>query len=85
METVLANLSLQLSAKYTVRNGQKSQTLIISNAQWRDVGVYKCIAAVDDGTVIEAQTSLDVLSELYNYTSVSMSTAWLFVMHSSPD
>ena len=84
METVLANLSLQLSAKYTVRNGQKSQTLIISDTQWRDVGVYKCIAAVD-GTVIEAQTSLDVLSELYNYTLVSMSTALLFVLHSSPD
>ncbi len=69
METI-ANQSqlLPLSAKYTVRNNvrQKSQTLnfVINNAQWRDVGVYKCIAAIN-GTLIEAQTSLNILSELY--------------------
>ena len=36
----------------------------INNAQWSDVGVYKCIASIN-GTLIEAETSLDVLSE-YN-------------------
>ena len=39
-----------------------SQTLIINNTQWRDVGVYKCIASID-GTIIETETSLDVLSK----------------------
>ncbi len=66
METI-ANQSrlLPLSAKYTVRNNfrQKSQTLVINNAQWRDVGVYKCVAAIN-GTLVEDETSLDILSEL---------------------
>ena len=63
METVV-NRSQLFSSQYTVRNGQKSQTLIIDNAQWRHAGVYKCIAAIN-GMIIEAQTSLDVLSKLY--------------------
>ena len=65
METV-ANQSQLFSSQYTVRNGQKSQTLIINDAQWRHAGVYKCIAAIN-GMIIEAQTSLDVLSELQSY------------------
>ena len=62
METV-ANRSQLLSSQYAVRNGRKSQVLIIDNVQWRHVGVYKCIADID-GMVIQAQTSLNVLSEL---------------------
>ena len=62
METV-ANRSQLLSSQYAVRIGQKSQALIIDDAQWRHVGVYKCIADID-GMIIQAQTSLDVLSEL---------------------
>ena len=62
METV-ANRSQLLSSQYAVRNGPKSQALIIDNAQWRHVGAYKCIADID-GMIIQAQTSLDVLSEL---------------------
>ena len=62
METV-ANRSQLLSSRYTVRIGLKSQALIIDDAQWRHVGVYKCIADID-GMIIQAQTSLDVLSEL---------------------
>ena len=61
-ETV-ANQSQLLSSQYTVRSGQKSQALIIDDAQWRHVGVYKCIVDID-GMILEAQTSLDVLSEL---------------------
>ena len=61
METV-ANRSKPFSFKYTITTGQKSQTLMITNAQWSDVGVYKCIASVNE-TLIEAETSLDVLSE----------------------
>jgi hypothetical protein len=61
---IIANRIQLLPSQYTVRSGRKSQALIIDDAQWRHVGVYKCIAAID-GTVIEAQTSLDVLSELY--------------------
>lgn len=63
METV-ANQSQLFSSQYEVRNGQKSQTLIINNAQWRHAGAYKCIVTIN-GTIIEAQTSLDILSELY--------------------
>ena len=62
METV-ANQSQLLSSQYTIRSGQKSQALIIKDAQWRYVGVYMCIADLD-GMIIQAQTSLDVLSEL---------------------
>ena len=60
-ETV-ANRTEPLSSKYTVTTGQKSQTLSITNAQWSDVGVYKCIASINS-TLIEAETSLNVLSE----------------------
>ena len=62
-ETV-ANRSQPHSSKYSITTGQKSQTLSIINAQWSDVGVYKCIASINS-TLIEAETSLDVLSE-YN-------------------
>jgi hypothetical protein len=61
---IVGNRIQLLPSQYTIRNGQKSQALIINDAQWKYVGVYKCIAAID-GTIIEAQTSLDVLSELY--------------------
>ena len=60
---IVANRSQILSSEYTVTSEQKSQALIIDNAQWRHVGVYKCIADID-GMIIQAQTSLDVLSEL---------------------
>ena len=59
----LANRSQLLSSQYTIRSGEKSQALIIEDAQWRHVGVYKCITHID-GMIIQAQTSLDVLSEL---------------------
>ena len=62
---IITNRSHLLSSQYTVRNGLKSETLIINNTQWRHTGVYKCIAAID-GMILEAETSLDVLSELYN-------------------
>ena len=68
METV-ANRSQLLSSQFTVRNGQKSQTVIINDAHWRHAGAYKCIAAIN-GTIIEAQTSLDVLSMLYIETII---------------
>ena len=60
---IVANQSQPLSSQYTIRSGQKSQALIIEDAQWRHVGVYKCIADID-GMIIQAHTSLDVLSEL---------------------
>ena len=63
METV-ANRSQTLSSQYTVGNGQKSQSLIINDAHWRHAGVYKCIATINN-TIIDVQTSLDVLSELH--------------------
>ena len=59
---IIANRSQLLSSEYSLMAGHRTQTLIISNAQWRHVGVYKCITSIDD-TVIEAETSLDVLSE----------------------
>ena len=62
LETI-ANQSQLLSPQYSVRVGQNSQTLIIENAQWSDVGVYKCIASINS-TVIEVETNLNVLSEL---------------------
>ena len=61
----VANRSQSPSSQHTVTTRQKSQTLIIDNAQWSDVGVYKCIASIN-GTLIEAETSLDVHSEYYN-------------------
>jgi hypothetical protein len=64
---IVGNRSQLLPSQYAVRNERKSQALIIDDAQWRHVGVYKCIAAID-GMIIEAQTSLDVLSELYRVT-----------------
>ena len=60
---IVANQSQPLSSQYTIKGGQKSQALIIEDAQWRHVGVYKCIADID-GMIIQAQTSLNVLSEL---------------------
>ena len=62
IETV-ANRNQPLSSQYTIRSGEKSQTLIIDDAQWRHAGVYKCIADIDS-MVIQVQASLDVLSEL---------------------
>ena len=59
----MANRSQLLSSQYTIRSGRNSQVLIIEDAQWRHVGVYKCITDID-GMIIQAQTSLDVLSEL---------------------
>ena len=63
METVANRSQLLSSQYYTARSGRKSQALIIEDAQWRHVGVYKCITHID-GMIIQAQTSLDVLSEL---------------------
>ena len=60
---IVANRSQPLSSQYTIRSGQKSQALIIKDAEWRHVGVYKCIADIN-GMIIQAQTSLDVLGEL---------------------
>ena len=75
---IIANQSQSLSPQYTVTIGEKSQTLIIDNIQWRHVGVYKCIASID-GTVIEAETSLDVLSELYTIQYDNANAYCLFV------
>ncbi len=69
MKTV-GNQSQSLSVQYTIRvTGQRSQTFVINNAQWRDVGVYKCIAAIGS-TLIEAEASLDVLSKLFGVDKV---------------
>lgn len=62
----IAKNSQPLSSKYSLVIGYRSQTLIITNAQWRDVGIFKCIAAIN-GTVIEAEARLDVLSESLQY------------------
>ena len=62
METIV-NRSQPLSPQYIVRVGPNGQTLIIENSQWSDVGVYECIASIDD-TIIKAETNLNVLSEL---------------------
>ena len=62
---IISNRSQLLIPQYTVGNGLNSQVLVINNAQWSDVGIYKCIAAID-GKTIEAEASLDVLSELYD-------------------
>ena len=62
---IIANRSLSLSPEYSLTTGQKSQALIIGDAQWSHVGVYKCIASVG-GTIIEAEASLDVLSKPYH-------------------
>lgn len=59
----ITNQSQPISPQYTVTVGQKSQTLIIQNVQWSDVGAYKCIASIN-GTLIESETNLNVLSEL---------------------
>ena len=65
---IIANRSQPLSSQYTIRAAghTRSQILIINDAQWRDVGVYGCIASINNGIKIEAETSLDVFSELYN-------------------
>ena len=61
---VIAKRSQLLSFGYSLVTEHRSQTLIISNAQWRHVGVYKCIASDStNGTVIEAEARLDVLGE----------------------
>ena len=59
---IIANRSQSPSSEYSLMAGQKNQTLIIGDAQWRHVGVYKCITSID-GTIIEAEASLDVLSK----------------------
>ena len=59
---------LTTDSEYSLIARNRNQTLIINNAQWRHAGVYKCIASIN-GEVLEAETSLDVLSELH-YTSV---------------
>ena len=59
---IIANRSQSLSSEYSLTAGQKSQTLIIGDAQWSHVGVYRCITSIN-GTIIEAEASLDVLSK----------------------
>lgn len=58
----IANNSQSLSPEYSLIIGYSSQTLVINNAQWRNVGIYKCTVAIN-GTVVEAEARLDVLSE----------------------
>lgn len=80
---VIARRSQLLSYEYSLMTDHRSQTLIIGNAQWRHVGIYKCTTSDStNSTVIEAEARLDVLSEsvqcnfrkaqsrylLYNYT-----------------
>ena len=60
---MIVNQGQPFSSQYAVTVGEGNETLIIESTQWRHVGVYKCIASID-GTVIAAETSLDVLSEL---------------------
>ena len=61
MNTIAKN-GQSLSSEYSLIIGYRSQTLIINNAQWRNVGIYKCIVAIN-GTIIEAEARLEVLSE----------------------
>ncbi len=58
----IAKSSQSLSSEYSLLFGYRSQTLVINNAQWRNVGIYKCIVAIN-GTITEAEARLDVLSE----------------------
>lgn len=60
---IIANQSWSLSPEYTITTGHRNQTLTISNAQWSNVGVYVCIASIN-GTMIQAEADLDVLSKL---------------------
>ena len=61
---VIANRSQSVSSEYSFTLiGPRSHVLIINNAQWKHVGVYKCIASIDS-KMIETQASLDVLSKL---------------------
>ena len=61
---LLANRNQSLSSKYSLVTRHSSQTLIINNTQWSHVGLYKCITFIN-GTEVEAEASLDVLSELH--------------------
>ena len=58
------DLVLNTDSEYSLIARNRSQTLIINNAQWRHAGVYKCIASIN-GEVLKAEASLDVLSELH--------------------
>ena len=61
---VIANRSQSVSFEYSFTLiGPRSHALIINNAQWKHIGVYKCIASIDSKR-IETQASLDVLSQL---------------------
>ena len=64
MEVLIINDSQSLTSEYGFRStGLRSHTLIVNNAQWKHIGVYKCIASIGSKK-IEAQTSLNVLSKL---------------------
>ena len=51
-----------LSVDYTIIPGQSSQTLLITNVQWRHEGVYKCIVS-SGNRHIQAEANLHVPSE----------------------
>ena len=54
-----------LTSDYLIKLGERSQVLIIREAEWKYEGVYKCVASTDNSTV-HTEASLNVLGRKPN-------------------
>ena len=61
----IANRTGPLLADYTIIPGQSSQTLLITNVQWRHEGVYTCMVS-SQNKQIQSKANLHVPSEYSN-------------------
>lgn len=49
-----------LTSDYLIKLGERSQVLIIRQAEWKYEGVYKCVVSTDNST-LQAEANLNVL------------------------
>ena len=57
-----------LTPDYLIKLGERSQLLIIREAEWKYEGVYKCIVSTDSNTV-QAEANLSVLGKYESHNS----------------
>ena len=66
---IIANRSSPLAADFSIIANHRSETLIISDVQWKHEGVYTCIVSSDSHQII-AEAYLNVSCKCYNNYSL---------------
>ena len=60
LEQSIVSAHNPLTSDYLIKLGERSQVLIIREAEWKYEGVYKCVASTDSSTV-QTEANLNVL------------------------